>query len=47
LVVWGLVILLAHLVIAWTFLQDNSRKIFQEYLNLDPGAWARARAWAL
>jgi aminoglycoside phosphotransferase (APT) family kinase protein len=35
------------LVIAWTFLKNESRKIFRSHLNLDPDTWARARGWAL
>jgi aminoglycoside phosphotransferase (APT) family kinase protein len=35
------------LVIAWTFLTNESRKIFKSQLNLDPDTWARARGWAL
>jgi aminoglycoside phosphotransferase (APT) family kinase protein len=35
------------LVIAWTFLKDESRKIFKERIGLDADTWARARGWAL
>ncbi len=35
------------LVIAWTFLTKESRKVFKKHLNLDPDTWARARGWAL
>jgi aminoglycoside phosphotransferase (APT) family kinase protein len=35
------------LVIAWTFLNKKSRKIFKEHLDLDANTWARARGWAL
>lgn len=35
------------LVIAWTFLAGESRRIFKAELPLDNGAWARARGWAL
>lgn len=35
------------LVIAWTFFRNESRKIFKEYIGLDPDTWARARGWAL
>lgn len=35
------------LVIAWTFLTPESRKIFKSKLNLDSETWARARGWAL
>lgn len=35
------------LVIAWTFLTVESRKIFRENLDLDSDTWARARGWAL
>jgi len=35
------------LVIAWTFLTDESRKIFKEHMQLDSGTWARACGWAL
>lgn len=35
------------LVIAWTFLTRESRKIFRSHLGLDPDTWARARGWAL
>lgn len=35
------------LVIAWTFLKGESRKLFKSQLNLDADTWARARGWAL
>jgi aminoglycoside phosphotransferase (APT) family kinase protein len=35
------------LVIAWTFLTKESRKLFREHLSLDADTWARARGWAL
>ena len=35
------------LVIAWTFLTNQSRKVFRSHLGLDPDTWARARGWAL
>lgn len=35
------------LVIAWTFLKGESRRIFQEMMNLEDGTWNRARGWAL
>jgi aminoglycoside phosphotransferase (APT) family kinase protein len=35
------------LVITWTFLQGESRKIFKDLVNLDEYTWARARGWAL
>jgi aminoglycoside phosphotransferase (APT) family kinase protein len=35
------------LVISWTLLSPESRKIFRENLDLDPDIWARARGWAL
>lgn len=35
------------LVIAWTFLTNESRKIFKSHLSLDSDTWARARGWAL
>ena len=35
------------LVIAWTFLKNESRKIFRSDLCLDSDTWARARGWAL
>jgi aminoglycoside phosphotransferase (APT) family kinase protein len=33
--------------IAWTFLDDTSRKVFKNNINLDEGTWNRARGWAL
>jgi len=35
------------LVIAWTFLKNESRQIFKKQINLDKDTWARARGWAL
>ena len=35
------------LVIAWTYLFGKARKIFINEIDLDTGAWLRARAWAL
>lgn len=35
------------LVIAWTLLKNQSRKIFKEEINLAPNTWLRARGWAL
>lgn len=35
------------LVIAWTFLKENSREIFQQAMGLDADTWNRARGWAL
>ena len=35
------------LVIAWTFLRDDERKIFHEAVGLPDDAWARGRGWAL
>ena len=35
------------LVIAWTFLKENSREIFKQAMGLDAGTWNRARGWAL
>lgn len=35
------------LVMAWTFFDDPSRKLFQETVNLDPHTWTRAQAWTL
>jgi aminoglycoside phosphotransferase (APT) family kinase protein len=32
---------------AWTFFDDNSRKIFKNVLNMDEETWNRARGWAL
>ena len=36
-----------HLVIAWTFLRGDERKIFHEAVGLPDDAWARGRGWAL
>jgi aminoglycoside phosphotransferase (APT) family kinase protein len=35
------------LVIAWTLLKNESRKLFKAEVNLDADTWARARGWAL
>ncbi|MDP3174767.1 MAG: aminoglycoside phosphotransferase family protein [Phenylobacterium sp.] len=35
------------LVIAWTVFEGESRAAFRRSLDLDDGAWARARGWAL
>ncbi|HLK26071.1 MAG TPA: aminoglycoside phosphotransferase family protein [Caulobacteraceae bacterium] len=35
------------LVLAWTLLDGDDRAAFQAAVGLDPGAWARARGWAL
>jgi aminoglycoside phosphotransferase (APT) family kinase protein len=35
------------LVISWTFLKGEARKIFKEYIGLDNKTWSRARGWAL
>ena len=35
------------LVIAWTFLKNESRKIFKTHIGLDDNTWARAQGWAL
>lgn len=35
------------LVIAWTFLEGESRRAFRAALPFDAGTWARGRAWAL
>lgn len=35
------------LVMAWTFFDENSRKIFIENMKLDKNTWDRARGWAL
>jgi len=32
---------------AWTFFDNNSRKVFKKVLNMDEGTWNRARGWAL
>ncbi len=32
---------------AWTFFDENSRKVFQEVLQIDEETWNRARGWAL
>src|SRR5579859_7153526 len=33
------------LVIAWTYLTQESRRVFKANLGLDPDTWARARGW--
>ncbi|MCP3765061.1 aminoglycoside phosphotransferase family protein [Domibacillus sp. A3M-37] len=33
--------------IAWTFFDNESRKVFKDVLNIDEGTWNRARGWAL
>jgi aminoglycoside phosphotransferase (APT) family kinase protein len=35
------------LAIAWTFLEGEAREAFRAVLPLDPGTWARGRAWTL
>jgi aminoglycoside phosphotransferase (APT) family kinase protein len=35
------------LVIAWTFFEGAARSAFRERLDLDQGAWQRARGWAI
>lgn len=35
------------LVIAWTFLKQESRKIFKSHMSLDSDTWNRARGWGL
>lgn len=35
------------LVIAWTFLQKESRNLFKSHVQIDADTWARARGWAL
>lgn len=35
------------LVLAWTILDDESRQVFHDRLDLDDPTWARARGWAL
>jgi aminoglycoside phosphotransferase (APT) family kinase protein len=35
------------LAIAWTFFRGKSRDAFYQTLQLDPGTWARGRAWTL
>lgn len=35
------------LVIAWTFFEGSSRKVFRESMGLDDDTWDRARGWAL
>ncbi len=34
-------------VIAWTFFQSKSRKVFRSAIGLDEATWSRARGWAL
>ena len=33
--------------VAWTLFEGESRRLFRAILPLDPGTWARGRAWAL
>lgn len=33
--------------IAWSLLEEKSRKVFRSSLSLDDGTWARGRGWAL
>lgn len=33
--------------VTWTLLQGESRGTFRAMLRLDPGTWARGRAWTL
>ena len=35
------------LAVAWTLFRGKSREIFRKMLPLDPGTWARGRAWTL
>src|SRR5215470_3278885 len=35
------------LVIAWTFLDRDSRDVFRSAIGLDPATWERARGWAI
>ncbi len=35
------------LVMAWTYFEENARKVFQSSLTVDDHTWQRARAWAL
>ena len=35
------------LVISWTFLKNESRKLFRQHIQLDGDTWDRARGWAL
>src|SRR5215470_5275091 len=35
------------LVIAWTFLDSDSRDVFRSAIGLDPATWERARGWAI
>ncbi|HSU80259.1 MAG TPA: aminoglycoside phosphotransferase family protein [Candidatus Angelobacter sp.] len=34
-------------VMAWTFFDEESRKVFKNVLNMDEETWCRARGWAL
>lgn len=34
------------LVIAWTLLKNNARRIFIQKMALDKNTWLRAKAWA-
>lgn len=35
------------LVLAWTFLDPDARRVFRDAVGLDADTWARARGWAL
>jgi aminoglycoside phosphotransferase (APT) family kinase protein len=35
------------LVLAWTFLDEESRAAFRQQLDVDAGTWSRGRGWAL
>jgi aminoglycoside phosphotransferase (APT) family kinase protein len=35
------------LVLAWTFLDETSRRTFRHQLDVDSGTWERRRGWAL
>jgi hypothetical protein len=35
------------LVLAWVFLDGESRRTFQSLVGVEDATWARARAWAL
>ena len=35
------------MVIAWTFLEQSSRRAFRERLNVSDAVWNRGRGWAL
>lgn len=34
-------------VMAWTFFDEQSRKVFKEELQVDEGTWNRAKGWTL